>query len=59
MDKEKFKVARFLPLSFTQANTLLVNQNLAKRGFISFDDAIPLVFITSNKSIVTWQGTQS
>jgi len=53
IDKAKFKVVRFLPLSFTQVNTLLVNWNLVKKGFRSFANAIPLIFVTSNKLIVT------
>jgi hypothetical protein len=47
MDMVKFKVAKFLLSSFTQANTLLVNYNLVERGFISPTNAIPLVFVSS------------
>jgi hypothetical protein len=48
----KFNVVKFMPLFFTQDKTL-VNWNLAKRGFTSFAKAIPLIFVTSNKPIMT------
>ncbi len=58
-DREKFKVAKFLPSFFTQAITLLINLNFAKRGLTISNKATPLVFGASNKTIVTWQGTHS
>jgi hypothetical protein len=48
----KIQRGQFMPLFFTQDNTL-VNWNLAKRGFTSFAKAIPLIFVTSNKPIMT------
>jgi hypothetical protein len=53
INKAKFKVVTFMPLSFTQAKTLLVNWNSAKKGLASFAKAISLIFLTSNKPIMT------
>jgi hypothetical protein len=49
----KIQGGQIIPLSFTQAKTLLVNWNSANRGFTSFAKAIPLIFVTSNKPIMT------
>jgi hypothetical protein len=49
----KFKEAKFMSSSFTQVRILLVNQNSTKRDFTSFVKATPLVFIASNKPIMT------
>lgn len=44
--------------SFTQVKNLLVNWNLALKHLTSSIKTTPLVFVASNKPIVTWKGTQ-
>ncbi len=56
-DKATFKVAKFFPLFFTQDIILIVNWKSIK-SFTIFDKVILLVCGTTNKPIITQQGTQ-